>query len=64
MTRAIILAPGAEDDLAAAAAFYEMQEPGLGDAFVRAIEAVAVWHERRRPEGWTDRIDDVDEPPR
>ena len=93
----IVLAPEAVDDLQDAAGFYEMQQPGLGEAFVRALDAgfariqrhpesfrldddgirtaflhrfpfgvrfrlvddriqvIAVWHERRDPEGWKGR---------
>jgi toxin ParE1/3/4 len=100
MTLPLVLAPEAEDDLEDASDFYEMQQPGLGEAFLRALDAgfnriqrypksfplddhgihtaflhrfpygvrfrilddrieiIAVWHERRDPEGWTERIED------
>lgn len=100
MTLPLVLAPKAEDDLEDAADFYEMQHFGLGEAFLRAVDAgfarirrhpeafriddltirtaflhrfpygvrfrllddrieiIAVWHERRDPEGWTERLED------
>ncbi len=36
MTLPIVLAPEAEDDLHDAAAWYDTQQPGLGDAFLRS----------------------------
>jgi plasmid stabilization system protein ParE len=100
MTLPLVLAPEAEDDLKDTADFYEMQQVGLGEAFLRAVDAglariqrhpkafridnlgvqtaflrrfphgvrfrllddrieiIAVWHERRDPEGWTERLED------
>lgn len=97
MTLTLALAPGAEEDLQDAFAFYEMQRPGLGESFLRAlddglarvvshpnsfrsdehgvrtaflhrfpygirfrlkadrVQVLAVWHERRRPDGWRSR---------
>lgn len=39
MTLPLVLAPEAEDDLHDAAAWYDTQQPGLGDAFLRSVEA-------------------------
>jgi plasmid stabilization system protein ParE len=100
MTLPLVLAPRAEDDLEDAADFYEMQQFGLGEAFLRAVDAgfariqrypkvfrvddlggrtaflhrfpygvrfrmlddrietIAIWHERRDPDGWTERIEE------
>ena len=99
MTLPLVLAPAAEDDLEDAADFFEMQQFGLGEAFLRAVDAgfariqrypeafsddelgirtallhrfpygvhfrirderieiIAVWHERREPAGWIERLD-------
>ena len=39
MTLPIIIEPDAEADIEAARAWYEQQQPGLGDAFVTAIDS-------------------------
>ena len=39
MTLPLALAPAAEDDIRDAAAWYDAQQPGLGDAFLRSVEA-------------------------
>ena len=39
MIRQIVLAPDAEDDLHDAAAWYDTQQPRLGDEFLRSVEA-------------------------
>jgi plasmid stabilization system protein ParE len=94
----LALSPAAEDDLHDAAAWYDAQHPGLGDAFLRSVDAcfarirrfprgfpadddgihsallrrfpyvvlfriqetrsevLAVWHGRRDPEGWKERL--------
>ena len=96
----LVLAPDAEDDVEDAAEFYELQQPGLGEAFLHALDAcfarvqrhpsafglsepgvrtaflqrfpygvrfrltterieiIAVWHQRRDPAGWTQRLED------
>lgn len=98
MTLSLVLSPTAEADLQEATDFYELQKPGLGEVFLRAldegferirthpnafrigedgvrtgflrrfpygvrfrvvsnrIEVLAVWHERRHPDGWKTRI--------
>ena len=100
MTLPIVFAPEAKTDLEEAADYYEMQQSGLGEFFLRAVDAglariqrfpkrfqlddrgirtaflhrfpygvrfrllddrieiIAVWHERRDPEGWTERVED------
>jgi plasmid stabilization system protein ParE len=35
----LALSPAAEDDLPDAAAWYDDQQPGLGDAFLRSLDA-------------------------
>jgi plasmid stabilization system protein ParE len=39
VTLPLALSPAAEDDLHDAAAWYDAQQPGLGDAFLRSVEA-------------------------
>lgn len=39
MTLPLVLAPEAEDDLHDAATWYDLQQPGLGDAFLRSVDA-------------------------
>lgn len=39
LTLPLALAPEAEDDLHGAAAWYDTQQPGLGDGFLRSVEA-------------------------
>jgi len=39
VTLPVELSPAAEEDLHAAAGWYDAQQPGLGDAFVRSVEA-------------------------
>jgi plasmid stabilization system protein ParE len=39
MTLRLLLAPEAERDLEDAAAWYELQRPGVGAAFLRAVDA-------------------------
>jgi plasmid stabilization system protein ParE len=98
LTLPLVLAPEAEDDLLDAADWYDAQQPGLGDAFLRSVDAsfarigrfprsfpandrdirsallrrfpyavlfriretrievVAIWHGRRGPEGWRERL--------
>jgi plasmid stabilization system protein ParE len=98
LTLPLVLAPEAEDDLLDAADWYDAQQPGLGDAFLRSVDAsfarigrfprsfptndrdihsallrrfpyavlfrirenrievIAVWHGRRNPEGWLERL--------
>jgi len=98
VTLPLSLSPAAEDDLHEAAAWYDAQQRGLGDAFLRSVEAsfarirrlptsfpadesgvrsallrrfpyavlfriqekrievIAVWHGRRDPQGWRERL--------
>lgn len=104
MSRAVVFAPEAASDLEDATGYYELQQPGLGRQFLRAIDApvarldrhpeiaavdakgvrtafvhrfpyairfrvrddrievVAVWHERRDPAGWSDRVRELATP--
>ena len=39
MTLPLVLAPLAEDDLRDATGWYDTQQPGLGDAFLRSVDA-------------------------
>jgi plasmid stabilization system protein ParE len=39
VTLPLALSPAAEDDLHDAAAWYDAQQPGLGDTFLRSVEA-------------------------
>jgi plasmid stabilization system protein ParE len=41
----LALSPAAEDDLERASAWYDAQQPGLGDAFLRSVDAclARVW---------------------
>jgi plasmid stabilization system protein ParE len=39
LTLSLVLAPEAEDDLQDAATWYDAQQPGLGDAFLRSVDA-------------------------
>jgi hypothetical protein len=39
LTLPLVLAPEAEDDLLDAADWYDAQQPGLGDAFLRSVDA-------------------------
>jgi len=39
VTLALALSPEAEDDLHDAAAWYDAQQPGLGDVFLRSVDA-------------------------
>jgi toxin ParE1/3/4 len=39
VTLPLALSPAAEDDLHDAAAWYDAQQPGLGDAFLRSVDA-------------------------
>jgi len=39
VTLPLALSPAAEDDLHDAAAWYDAQQPGLGDTFMRPVEA-------------------------
>ena len=39
VTLPLALSPAAEDDLHDAAAWYDAQQPGLGDEFLRSVEA-------------------------
>jgi hypothetical protein len=39
VTLPLALSPASEGDLHDAAAWYDAQQPGLGDAFVRSVEA-------------------------
>ena len=39
MTLRLVLAPLAEDDLRVATSWYDTQQPGLGDTFLRSVDA-------------------------
>jgi len=98
LTLPLVLALAAEDDLHDAADWYDAQQPGLGDSFLRSvdvglarirrfpqsfpsgeqgirsallrrfpyavlfrirearIEVIAIWHGRRDPEDWQERL--------
>jgi len=98
LTLPLVLAPEAEDDLLDATDWYDANQPGLGDAFLRSVDAsfarigrfpqsfpandhdirsallrrfpyavlfriretrievIAIWHGRRDPKGWQERL--------
>ncbi|MEW6574260.1 MAG: hypothetical protein AB1374_11575 [Bacillota bacterium] len=60
MSRSVSFHPAAEDELNEAAAFYDLESPGLGAAFINGIQKAVVdilqvAHQKRRPFYWHGR---------
>ena len=58
MTLSLSVSPAAEDDLHEAVAWYDAQQPGLGDTFLRFVEATLA-RVQRLPNAFPTREDGV-----